>query len=70
MSKTSKQLLAHHEPVELPSNLSEFAAHAAAKELAQNWEAALRDGVRLPRLLEDVDTVCALLQAWKMQIAR
>lgn len=63
---TEAELLA---PFGRPDHLCDFAAQAAAKELADNWSAALGDGYSLDTLLHDVDDVTRQLQEWKQMLA-
>lgn len=50
------------------SELSGYAAKAAADVLAENWRAALRDGAAPADLAQDVDHVIALLGLFKQRV--
>jgi hypothetical protein len=47
------------------TDLAGFAAQAAAKVLAENWQQALDEGEGVEQLTPDVDDVVAMLRAWQ-----
>ena len=49
-------------------DLIDHAATDAAKVLAVNWVDAVRDGVDVPHLTNDVDEVVSLLLTWKRAV--
>jgi len=61
---TEQDLLACDEQMSEPLELHEIAAALAARQLAANWSAALRDGAELVTLLEDVRHVVSHLLRW------
>jgi len=67
---TEQQLLDLYEYVGQPAELAEYAASDAARQLAGNWEMALRGGDSIQTLLHDVDKVVLILQAWKAVVAQ
>lgn len=69
MKLTEKDLLSFYDRVGEPSELHEFAAAAAARELAANWQQALQDGDELAVIINDVDAVVRILKAWKAAVA-
>jgi hypothetical protein len=48
-----------------PQDLSDWGARAAAEELLENWEPALREGTQFNDVIGDVDRVIEKLQAFK-----
>jgi hypothetical protein len=66
---TKEQLLGYYDRVAEPAELTEFAAADAARELATNWQAAIRDGQSIESLLGDVDKTILILQVWKFRLA-
>lgn len=67
--KSKDDMLNATEEMTQPSELAEYAARAAAEQLAGNWECALRDGYKLADLLKDVDATIIRLQEWRDSVA-
>lgn len=52
-------------PQEQVASIQEWAARDAARVLVYCWEDAVVDGIEPAMLVNDIDEVCEILQAWK-----
>ena len=69
MAKITKEdLLKADEQISEAAELTEYAAQAAAQQLADNWEDALRDGLQLEDLLWDVKNTVTILLSWRDKV--
>jgi hypothetical protein len=57
-------LLKLHPRIDNPMDLQETAASTAAATLAENWSGALKSGVPIAKLVDDVDRVTMYLGQW------
>lgn len=60
-----KQMLEAGNPAAFTADLHGYAAHDAAKTLADNWSDTLRDGGNLDIVVQDIDEVKSRLDAWR-----